>query len=432
MTARRKDVALPLSRRAFLTLLAAAPAALCLSHADEDFLEDLSRRAFRMLWEQSDPSTGLTLDRARNDGSREPRAANMASIAATGFALTGVCIAAERGWLPAAQAAGRVRTTLRAFDRKIENHRGWFYHFLDASTGERFHDTELSSIDTALLLAGVLTARQYFHRDSEIPRLASAIYERVDFQWMLHNSPDMLSHGWKPESGFLPHRWDRINEAVLLYALAIGSPKHPIPPRSWYSWERPVTTYDGIAFVSASPLFTHQYPQAWLDLRGLRDGPPSNLNYFENAIKATQANRAFCIDLAKDFPKSYSPEIWGISASDGEKGYYAWGDPPQRDEVDGTLVPCAPAGSLMFLPAGCLADLRHMKDRYGDRIWGRYGFVDAFNPTTGWVDADVLGIDQGITLLSAENMRSGFVWKHFMRNPEIRHALKLAGFRRAS
>jgi hypothetical protein len=421
---------LVLTRRSLLGAFGARALAGARSSSDEAFLEDLSHRAFLMLWEQSDRTTGLTMDRARNDGSREPRAANMATIAATGFALTGLCIAAERRWISRDEAAERVRITLRSFDRRIENHHGWFYHFLDGTMGDRFRNTELSSIDTALLLAGVLTARQFFDGDSEIPRLARTIYERVDFQWMLNGDGLLLSHGWKPESGFLRFRWNRMDEAVLLYVLAIGSPTHPISPASWYAWERPVMTYDGITFVSGAPLFTHQYPQAWLDLRGLRDGPPSNLNYFENSVQATRANRAFCIDLAKDFPKSYSKDVWGISASDGEKGYHAWGNPPQRDDIDGTLVPCAPGGSLMFVPEECLSDLKEMKRRYGERVWGRYGFADAFNPTTGWVNPDVLGIDLGITLLSAENLRTGFVWKQFMRNPEIRKALDLAGFRR--
>ncbi|HWC99487.1 MAG TPA: glucoamylase family protein [Candidatus Sulfopaludibacter sp.] len=246
---------------------------------------------------------------------------------------------------------------------------------------------------------------------------------------MLNGSPTLLSHGWKPESGFLPSRWAKTSEGYLIYLLGIGSPTHPLPPQSWYAWERTPVTYDGITFVSGAPLFSHQYPQAWFDLRRLRDKPPSSLNYFENAIAATKANRAFCLDLAKDFPKSYSPEIWGISASDGEKGYHAWGSPPHRDEIDGTVVPCAAGGSLMFQPDLCLATLRNMRDRFGDKVWTRYGFVDAFNPTTGWVDDNVLGIDQGITLLSAENARSGNIWKWFMSNPEPPRALRLAAFK---
>lgn len=414
----------PITRRASLALLAAP-----LFGASDDFLEGLSHRCFRLLYEQADPATGLVVDRARTDGTREPRSANIASIASTGFALSGLCIAAERKWLDPKAAADRVRITLRAFDSKIENQHGWFYHFLDASSGERAWKCELSSIDTALLLAGVLTVRQYFHSDSEIARLADGIYRRVDFEWMLDGSPNLLSHGWKPESGFLPHRWDKYSEGILIYLLAIGSPTNPIPPESWYAWERTRITYDGIDVVSNAPLFTHQYPQAWFALRGLRDRPPSGVNYFENSIAATKANRAFCIELGKDFPKSYTPEIWGISASDGERGYHAWGNVPKRNGIDGTVVPCAPGGSLMFLPALCRSTLLAMKDGFSDRLWNRYGFADAFNPTTGWVDADVLGIDQGITLLSAENARTGNVWKWFMKNPEATRALRLAGFR---
>ena len=421
---------LRVSRRTFLSLAAAAPflPALPLSASDDAFLEDLSHRAFQFFWEQSDPATGLARDRARNDGSREPRVPDMASIAATGFGLSALAIGAERRWAPAKEAADRVRTTLQFFAEKVANQHGWFYHFQDASTGARYRDTELSSIDTALLLAGVLTVRAYFRKDRGIFDLATEIYHRVDFKWMLNGDSQLLCHGWKPESGFLPYRWDQINEGTLLYALAIASPTHPIPPASWYAWKRTPMNYGGIEFVSSSPLFTHQYPQAWLDLRGRCDASPSRLNYFANSIRATEANRAFCINLGADFPKSYSADRWGLSASDGEKGYFAWGNPPHRDNIDGTLVPGAPAGSLMFTPGLCIRDLRKMQQDFGDRIWGRYGFVDAFNPTTGWTDPDVLGIDQGISLLSAENLRTGFVWRQFMWNPEMRNFLRLARF----
>lgn len=424
--------ALRLSRRAFLASVAAAPAlsAAPRSAQDEAFLEDLSHRAFQFFWEHSHPATGLTLDRARNDGSLEPRQPTMASIAATGFGLSALAIGAERKWVTRADAAERVRLTLRTFESKLENHHGWYFHFLDSASGARFRDTELSSIDTTLLLAGVLTVRSYFHADAEISKLATELYRRVDFPWMLNGHPHLLSHGWKPESGFLPYRWDWINEGILLYALAIASPSHSISAESWYAWKRTPLVYDGMEVVSNSSLFTHQYPQAWLDLRGQCDGAPSHLNYFENSTRATEINRAFCVDLAKEFPKSYSGERWGISASDGEHGYYGWGNPPRREDIDGTLVPCAPAGSLMFAPDLCLRDLQKMREDFGDRIWGRYGFVDAFNPTTGWTDPDVLGIDLGISLLSAENLRSGFVWKQFMANPEMRNFLKLARFGR--
>ncbi|MGH9557741.1 MAG: glucoamylase family protein [Bryobacteraceae bacterium] len=397
---------------------------------DDGFLEDLSRRAFLYFWEQADPQTGLILDRARCTGQRvSGAAANVASIAATGFGLTALAIAAERGWIDEASAIARAKKTLRFFEQ-ASNERGWFYHFLDATTGERRWECEVSSIDTALLLAGILTVRERFE-DPEISSLATAIYNRVDFSWMLDGDSNLLSQGWKPESGFLKYRWDRFSELPLLYVLAIGSAKHPITAKAWYAWQRPTVTYAGFTYVNGPPpLFAQQYPQAWIDMRAMRDAAPSGIDYFQNSIAATRAHRAFCLDLAAEFPRSYSENVWGITASDSARGYVDWGANRARGAIDGTVVPCAAGGSLMFAPDICLPALKTMRERFGDRAFGRYGFCDAFNPTTGWVDSDVLGIDQGITLLSAENLRSGNVWRWFMRNPEVPRALELCKFRR--
>lgn len=418
-------------RTAILLLLGARlPAASRLKREDDEFIEDLSRRVLRFFWEQADVTTGLVLDRSRTDGSRVPTSrANVASIAATGFGLTALAIAAHRKWIAAAEAAQRARTILRFFASHATQEHGWFYHFLDATTGERAGKSELSSIDTALLLAGMLTVREYFH-DAEISRLATSIYQRVDFPWMLNGHPTLLSHGWNPETGFLTHRWDRFSELPLLYVLAIGSRAQPILPASWYAWQRPKTTYAGYTYVNGPPLFTQQYPQAWIDLRGMRDAEPSAIDYFQNSITATRAHRAFCLELAKEFPRSYSENVWGITSSDSARGYVAWGGPPRHRAIDGTVVPCAAGGSLMFAPDICVPALKTMRERFGEKIWGRYGFCDAFNPTTGWTDTDVLGIDQGITLLSGENLRSQNVWHWFMRNPEIPQALKLCKFHR--
>ncbi|MDX6575723.1 MAG: hypothetical protein QOE96_1676, partial [Blastocatellia bacterium] len=245
-----------------------------LSARDEIFLEDLERRQFRYFWEQADPNTGLVADRARTDGA--PLDANhqgVASIAATGFGLTAICIGAERQWISRAEAKQRVRATLRFFSSRAEQFHGWFYHWLDARTGVRRWNSEVSSIDTALLLAGVLTARQQFRDDEEIVRLANAIYERTDFKWMLNNHPTLLSHGWKPESGFLKNRWDTYSEDTILYMLAIGSPAHPISPRSWYAFRRDRMTYAGYTYQSAKgvPLFMHQYAHAWIVYRHRRE-----------------------------------------------------------------------------------------------------------------------------------------------------------------
>ena len=400
-----------------------------LSARDEGFLEDLERRKFRYFWEQADPNTGLVPDRARTDGlPLDENHRDVASIAATGFGLTALCIGAERQWVSSDEARERVRATLRFFAERAEQFHGWFYHWLDAKTGLRRWNSEVSSIDTAFLLAGVLTARQKFRSDGEIVRLATAIYERTDFKWMLNNHPTLLSHGWKPESGFLKTRWDTFSEDTILYMLAIGSPTHPILPRSWYAFRRERMAYAGYTYVTAKgvPLFMHQYSHAWIDYRHRRDQRGSHTDYFVNSINATRAHRAFCIHLAAEFP-GYGLAMWGITASDSIRGYLAWGGPPRDPAIDGTVVPSAAGGSLMFTPDISLSALRAMREKFGEKIYGKYGFVDAFNPNNGWVDSDVIGIDVGIMVLSAENLRTGKVWHWFMSNREILQAMNLIG-----
>ena len=403
-----------------------------LTSEDQQFLEDLEHRSFQYFWEEGDPDTGLVPDRARMDGSQlDENHRNVASIAATGFALTGLSIAAERNWISRGQARERTRNTLRFFANKAFHQHGWFYHWLDAKTGERRWNSEVSSIDTALLLSGVLTARQYFRDDPEIRKLATKIYERVDFHWMLNGQQLLLSHGWKPETGFLKPRWDTYSEDTILYLLAIGSPTHPISPASWYALWRDRYRYEGYTYFTTIgvPLFMHQYAHAWIDYRNWRETEGDRIDYFENSVKATLAHRAFCINLTHDFP-AFGPNVWGITASDSAKGYLAWGGPPRDPDIDGTVVPSAAGGSLMFTPELSVAALRTMREKYGQKIYGKYGFIDAFNPGTGWVDSDVIGINAGIILLSAENAMTGNVWSWFMRNPEIPRAMRLAGLAR--
>lgn len=400
-----------------------------LSARDEAFLEDLSHRAFRYFQEHADPNTGLVLDRAQTSGAAHDASHpshNIASSAATGFGLTALCIAGERGWISRAEARERVLRTLRFFALRASQEHGWFLHWMDGPTGERRWQSEYSSIDTALLLGGVLTARQYFRTDAEIRRLATLIYERVDFKWMLAGHPTLLSHGWKPETGFLKPRWDTYSEHLMLDLLAIGSPTHAVSPRTWRAWERKPISYAGYTYLTGGPLFTHQYSHAWVDFRGQRESRPPYTDYFANSVAATRAHREFCLRLANEFP-GYSENVWGISASDSAKGYVAWGGPPRDPAIDGTVVPYAAAGSLMFTPDISLAALRVMREKFGERIYGHYGFTDAFNPNTNWIGPDVIGIDLGITLLSAENLRSGNVWRWFMRNLEIPRAMRLAG-----
>ncbi|HEV7683027.1 MAG TPA: glucoamylase family protein [Pyrinomonadaceae bacterium] len=421
------------SYRAKFEFSHSSSAATRLSATDHAFLEDLERRSFEYFWQQADPNTGLVPDRARMDGlPLDENHQGTASIAATGFGLTALCIAAERKWISRVQARERTRNTLAFFANKAFQQHGWFYHWLDAKTGERRWSSEISSIDTALLLAGVLTARQYFGDDPELQKLATKIYERVDFAWMLNGHPLLLSHGWKPEKGFLQPRWDTYSEDTILYLLAIGSPTHPISAASWYALWRDRYRYEGYSYFTTIgvPLFMHQYAHAWVDYRNRRETRGDRIDYFENSINATLAHRAFCINLAYDFP-AFGPDIWGITASDSAKGYLAWGGPPRDPEIDGTVVPSAAGGSLMFTPERSVAALRAMREKFGERVYGKYGFVDAFNPKSSWIDTDVIGINAGIILLSAENARSGNVWNWFMRNAEIPHALRLVGLKQS-
>ena len=391
-----------------------------ISRADEQFLEGLERTTFRFFDECAHPQTGLVKDRTRADGNDERE---IASIAATGFGLTALCIAAQRGWLSPEQAHDRALRTLKYLWSSLPQEHGFFFHFVNWRTGERLWKCELSSIDTALLLAGVLLCRGYF-ADPEIRSLAKALYDRVDWQWMADGSA-ILRMGWKPESGFLDSSWNAYTEHMLLYLLAIGADQHALSPNSWRAWSRPEVEYGGYRYVSVeAPLFIHQFSHAWFDFRGVHD---EFLDYFENSVTATRAHRQFCIDLHREFPQ-FGEELWGITSSDSVRGYVGWGGPPRQGPLDGTLVPCAAAGSLPFLPGESLRCLRNMRQRFGKRAWRRYGFVDAFNPATGWYNPDVIGIDEGITLLMAENLRSGFVWRTFMLNPEARRAMRLAGF----
>ncbi|HXT00428.1 MAG TPA: glucoamylase family protein [Elusimicrobiota bacterium] len=405
-----------------------APPAKPLSKSDDAFIEDLSRRSFRFFWEQADAKTGLVADRAGADG-KAPRmtgTSHVASAASTGFGLSALCAAADRGWIAPKEARERARLTLRFLKDSAPQEHGFFYHFIDSRTGARVWNSEVSSIDTALLLTGALTAKQCFSDDPEISSLAAALYERVDFPWMMQGEPPLLSMGWTPERGFIPARWDSYSEHMMLDLLAIGSPTHPISPEEWDRWRRDYVTYSSFTYVAGDkPLFIHQYSQAYVDFRGKHDS--HKIDYFENSVKATLAQRSFFMDLSKEFP-TYSQDVWGLTASDSAHGYIAWGAPPRDPRIDGTVVPCAAGGSLMFTPEESIAALRAMKERYGRKVYGRYGFVDAFNPATGWTDQDVIGIDQGITLLSAENLRGGKVWSWFMKNPEIGRAMKNVGF----
>ena len=393
-----------------------------LSAADEAFLDDMQRRACLYFVEQAGAESGQVLDRAaanNADGKRDPRP--MASIAATGFGLTALCLGEKRGYLTHEAARLQVLRTLRFHAEQMLTEHGFFCHFNDVDTGQPWHDVEWSSIDTALLLCGVLTARAHFASDPEIKRLATLIYERVDWPWMLNGGTE-FSMGWKPKTGFLDARWNHYCELMMIPLLAMGSPTHPVGPEVWSAWSRPKITFDGMTYISGNdPIFTHQYSQAWFDFRHRHD---AYANYFNNSVTATKAHEAFCLSLGTPYDEDY----WGISASDSQAGYQAWGGPPKQGGIDGSVAPYATAGSLPFLPAECLRVQRSLMQLYGAKAWGRYGFCDALHPKAGWYDPDVLGIDLGIGLLMAENLRSGFVWTTFGRNPEVASAMRKAGF----
>ncbi len=387
---------------------------------DATLLDEVERTAFEYFWNEADPDTGLVRDRANANGGDNR---TLASAAATGFGLTALCIGHQRNYRSSEEIKARIQASLQFLAEKAPDVHGFIYHFVDMKTGARSHSSEISPIDMAILLCGVLTCREYFD-DPEIRRLSDAIYNRVDWNWAL-NKGKLFSMAWTPESGFSGHRWDSYCESMMLYLLAMGSPTHPIPAECWRSIRRPWMTYGNYRFISSpAPLFVHQFSHAWFDFRGKQD---DYTNYFENSVLASQAHQQFCAELNRKFP-CYSKKVWGITASDSRKGYVAWGGPPMQGPIDGTIVPAAAAGSLPFVYSDAIAVLKNLRSYYGDQIWKRYGFVDAFNPLTGWVSRDVLGIDVGITMLMAENARSQFVWNTFMRNPEVRIAMDRAGF----
>lgn len=390
------------------------------SGTDDQMLDDLERAAFQFFWEQGNPTTGLVKDRSLASGSDSR---TMASIAATGFGLTALCIGDSRGYGDSTQIHQRVTTTLTYLLNQFTNVHGFFYHFVDWSTGARQGTSEVSSIDTSILLCGVLTCRQYYASDANIVSLATQIYDRVEWTWML-NGGTTLSMGWTPESGFIATRWDTYCELMMIYLLGIGSKTFPLPASSWSAFARPTVSFGGYTYISGAPtLFTHQFSHAWFDFRNVAD---AYANYFQNSTLATQAHKAFCLSLQPQF-SDYTDALWGVSASDSATGYKGWGGPPSTGNLDGSIVPCATAGSVAFLPTECLKVLRAIRANFAN-AFAKYGYVDAFNPLTNWYDSDVIGIDLGISMLMAENNRTGFVWKKFMNDPQMQGAMALAGF----
>jgi hypothetical protein len=443
-----------------------------LAARDQAFLDTLSRRTFDFFWETTNPHNGLTPDRWPTK--------SFSSVAAVGFALTAYPIGVEHGWVARDAARDRVLTTLRFFwnapqgaaSTGVTGYRGFFYHFLDMETGRRFDRVELSTIDTALLLAGALTCREYFDRDDprdrEVRALVDSLYARVDWQWA-RDQGTLVNMGWRPDSaayqnarGFNVSSWRGYDEGMIVYVLALGSPTHPIEPAAWkewtstYRWDR----FHGQDYVQFAPLFGHQYSHVWIDFRGIQDDymRGRGVDYVENSRRATVAHRAYAIANPNGW-LGYGPETWGLSASDGPldstfvvRGrrrtfhtYWARGVDAGEVNDDGTIVPTAAGGSIAFAPEIVVPALVAMRTRYGDPLFGRYGFVDAFNPTLrtsgpslhhghiveglGWFDTDYLGIDQGPIVAMTENMRTGLIWTLLRKNSSVVTGLCRAGFR---
>ncbi len=464
-----------------------APPAYAAPEAERAFADTLEHRTFDWFWETTDSATGLTPDRWPTP--------SFSSIAAVGFALTAYPIGVERGWVARDRARARVLATLRFFWRAPQGpgpdgtagYRGFFYHFLDMRTGRRFGRVELSTIDTALLIAGVRTCRAYFDGDDagdrEVRALADSLSRRVDWDWARDGRP-LVAMGWLPDTaaggaparrdanarGFLAASWFGYTEAMVLYALALGSPTHPVPASAWgaftstYKWDR----FGGQAYVQFAPLFGHQYSHVWVDFRGVRDaymraraaGGDASLDYFENSRRAVLAQRAYATANPGGW-RGYGSDAWGLTASDGPLDstlvvggrartfhtYWARGAGADARDDDGTIAPTAAGGSVAFAPEvalPALAAMRRAYAAYGDALFGRYGFVDAFNPTlrdgglpvrqgrvvagVGWFDTDYLGIDQGPILAMLENYRSGLVWRLVRRDPDVTRGLCRAGF----
>jgi len=426
-------------------------------------LEVLQRLTFEYFQNETNPENGLVPDSTRQGAP--------CSIAATGFALAAYPVGVERGFITRNAAIKRTLTTLRFFwtsshgpEPDATGYKGFYYHFLDMKTGRRTWNCELSTIDSTFLIVGALTAAEYFDRDTkdeqEIRTLAYAIYARADWQWAQNRgvnrgpqggsstSVDAVTHGWRPESGFIKYRWLGYNEALILYVLGMASPTHPLPEESYQAW---TSTYNwkklyGFEFLYAGPLFVHQLSHMWIDFRGIQDEYMRNKasNYFENSRRATYIQQQYAIRNPRGF-KGYGEYIWGLTASDGPgpasmkvegklrrfHDYRARGVPNGPD--DGTLAPWAVIASLPFAPEIVLPSIQYFDETFPE-MTSKYGFKCSFNPTfsssvgKGWISKGYYGLDQGPIVLMIENYRSGFLWRLMRSCPYIIDGLRRAGF----
>ena len=414
------------------TLIPAAALAASPSYAPAPKLEMVQHRAFDFFWNESDPKTGLTKDRAKNlPGLKDTY--TVASTAATGYALAALPVGVSHGWVSRKAAYGRALTTLRFVYDRMENHHGFYFHFVDKATGARVWKCELSSVDTALLLMGARVAGDYWP-GTEVQRLADALTERADWPWMRDGGeadarPTSLSMGWKPEDGWIKSRWQGYSEASFLYWLALGARTHPLSVRSWDSWDVKPARLEGYAvFGGAEPLFMAQMAPGFCDVRGLRDR--QGRDWWTAWRNAHRADVAYCA-RNPDGRKTYAEGFWGISANDQPPpvGYGANWPAPGHD--DGTVSPTAMLSGLLFTPTESRTALADLWRNHGDHLWGRYGYSNAFNLDKSWYDTDVIGIDLGMMLLATENARTGLVWRLLKTDPIMERGLVAAGFHQA-
>ncbi|MDW8319241.1 MAG: glucoamylase family protein [Anaerolineae bacterium] len=383
------------------------------------------RGSFDFFWEQANtdpasPGYGLVRD-------RYPGSPGISSIAAVGFALTAYPIGVERGYVAREEAYARSLGTLKTL-LGMERTHGFFYHFVDMATGRRAWNSEVSSIDTAILLMGVLTAGQYF--GGEVQALAEQLYRDVDWPWFLDERRQMFYMAYRPEKGFEGH-WDFYAEQLMLYVLAAGSPTHPVDERPYYTFKRHRAAYgDGEPFIHSwfGSLFTHQFSHAWLDFRGLVDR--EGVDWFANSVEAARSQYRFAVDV-QDRYQTIGPLAWGLSACDGPDGYSGlYGAPPsgydnKQHRVDDTVPPYGAIASILFLPeeAG-QAMLNYFSI---EPLQGRYGFQDAYNLSRNWFASDVIGIDKGISLLMLANHQDEAVYRIAMQNEHLRRGLDRLG-----
>jgi hypothetical protein len=427
-----------------------ARTAIAMSRRDEELLDRLETSAFRYFLETVNPANGLVADTTRPG--------SPSSIAVVGFGLSCYPVAVERGWIGRSDAAARTLITLRFFRNSPQNespsatgYKGFYYHFLDRSSGSRAWQSELSLIDSALLLAGIMTAQVYFsgtaHAEEEIRRLADDLYERMDWQWA-QNGGSTVAQGWKPECGFLHYGWEGYSEASILYVLGLGSPSFPLPDDSYAAW---TSTYQwenlyGHDCLYAGPLFVHQFAHCWIDFRGIRDRfmCEKRSDYFENSRAATLIQREYAVRNPREH-KGYGENCWGFTAGDGPgtktvaidgrdrhfSGYAARGAPYGPD--DGTISLPAVIGSLPFAPEIVLPAARHIREQ-DPRIRRGYRAPSGLNPTLttsdpfGWISEGYFGLDQGLIVLMIENYRSQLIWNLMRQCPYIRTGLRRAGF----